>query len=294
MSAPVADSSGRVVVSHELGRLVGIAVNAVLLLMVVLPPAIAVAWVSLDPTLPFELVALIALGGVATGMLFSFAPARGEVLHPLSLIGGVGAVFFLTARSIPNVPPEMGLTERLVAIVDQLVAWFQVVVGGGQATNNLLFLLLLSLIAWMVGYFGAWAVFRERSAWWPVTVSATALTLVVANFPDVYGLMLFELVGALLLIGRMNLLNRLDLWSTVGLRQPGGVSFRGFQLSLLVALALVALTWVAPGALASQSISESLGLSHRPWQQAQQEFNRLFGGLQGQNQSAQSGFGRAL
>ncbi|HEX5415229.1 MAG TPA: transglutaminaseTgpA domain-containing protein, partial [Chloroflexota bacterium] len=294
MRAPAVQSGGQVTVSQELGRLVGIVVNLVLLVMVVMPPALAVAWVNLDPTLPFNLVALVTLGGVAVGMLFSYAPARGEALHPIGLFGGVGAVFYLIARALPDLPPEAGLSERLAEIVSQLTAWFRIVFGGGQATNNLLFLLLLTLIAWIVGYFGAWAVFRERSAWWPVTVSATALTLVVANFPDVYGLMLFELVGALLLIGRVNLQNREDLWTTVGLRPPGGVGFRGFQLSLLVALLLVALTWVAPGALASESISESLGLSHQPWQQAQREFNRLFGGLQGQNQAAQSGFGRAL
>jgi len=294
MSAPAVESGGRFAIPREVSRGIGIVVDAILLILVVLPPALAVASVDLDPTLPFDLVVLIALAGLVIGILFSFAPAGGKVLHPIALVAGVGAVVYLTARILPDAPPEATTSERVGDLANQLISWLRVVIGGGQATNNLLFLLLLALIAWLVGYFGAWAVFRERSAWWPVTVSATALTLVLANFPSVYGLMLFELTGALLLIGRVNLQNRQDLWTAVGLRQPGGVGFRGFQLSLLLALLIVALTWIAPAALSSESISESLGLSHRPWQQAQAEFNRLFGGLQGQNDASQSGFGQAL
>jgi transglutaminase-like putative cysteine protease len=274
--------------------LIGEIGNAILLAVVVGAPARAVAGVDLDRALPFGMVVWIAVAGIVVGMLLAYSGLPGSLAHLLATGVGVAGVFYAVARVIPNAPPEATLAERVGEVVYQISAWARVVFGGGQATNNLLFLLLLGLIAWIVGYFGAWSVFHERSAWWPVTISATALTLVLATFPDRYAYMLLELVAALLLIGRINYESREHVWTAVGLRQATGVEGRAFRSSLAVAIALVLLAWLAPSALASHPISEALGHSTRPWEQAQTEFNRLFGGLQAQNQDSLSGFGRAM
>jgi transglutaminase-like putative cysteine protease len=265
-----------------------------LLVIVVLPPSVAVAAVRLDPSLPFGMLPGTAFVAILVGTIFSKSEFPDEILHPLALLGGAAGVFYAIARSIPDLPPDATLDERLFDLVTQIVRWFEVVSSGSQATNNLLFLLLLALIAWVIGYFGAWAVFRARSAWWPVTMSATALTLVLANFPDLFTYMLVQLVGAMLLVGRVNLEARRAVWESAGLRQSGSLAGRAFRLSLALALALVALAWIAPTVLASRAISQSLGRSSRPWEEAQTEFNRLFGGLQAQNEASLSGFSRAM
>ena len=168
------------------------------------------------------------------------------------------------------------------------------IVSGGQATNNLLFLLLLCVIAWIIGYYSSWAVFRERSAWWPVTVSATALTLVLATFPALYGYMIAQLIAAMLLVGRVNLEARQARWSATGIRQPTGLVGRAFRASLALAVALVALTWIGPTLLSGRAFTQGIGRADRPWEAAQSEFNRLFGGLQAQDQNSLSGFSRSL
>ncbi|HVC32885.1 MAG TPA: transglutaminaseTgpA domain-containing protein [Chloroflexota bacterium] len=268
--------------------------DALLLALVVLPPALAVVAARLDPVLPFGILVWIVLAALGVGLVFAHSAVPEEMLHPLALFGGTAVVFFVVAQVMPGVDPDTSLGDRLRGVVAQVAAWFQVVSSGGQATNNLLFLLLLALIAWMIGYFGAWAVFRARSAWWPVTASAAALMLVLANFPDLFGYMLVLLIGAMLLIGRVNLELRQLAWQSAGLRQSGELAGRAFRASLALAIALVALAWIAPTVLASQPISERLGRSTQPWQQAQTEFNRLFGGLQAQNQASLSGFSRAM
>lgn len=269
-------------------------VDAILLIGVVLPPAVAIAMVQLDPFLPFAMLPWTALVAIVVGFVFAASEFPGEILHPVALLGGAAGVFYAVARAVPELPPDASSSERILDVVAQIVGWFQVVVTGGQATNNLLFLLLLALIAWVIGYFGAWSVFRGRSAWWPVTMSATALTLVLANFPDLFGYMLVQLVAAMLLVSRVNLAARQMVWEAAGLRQSAGLGGRAFRASLALALALVALAWIAPSVLASQAISQKLGRSTRPWEEAQTEFNRLFGGLEAQNEAALSGFSRAM
>ena len=275
-------------------RIASIAIDAVLLALVVLPPAAAVASTRLDPTLPFGMLIWIVLVAAVLGIVFACSSLPGEVLHPVALVAGTIGILAVIGEVMPDVPTDATLHERLGEIIAQITAWFRVVLSGGQATNNLLFLLLLALIAWMIGYFGAWAVFRARSAWWPVTVSATALTLVLANFPNLFGYMLVQLVGSMLLVARVNLEARQVIWQSIGLPQSQGLSGRAFRASLALALALVSLAWVAPTVLASRAISQGLGAPTRPWEQAQVEFNRLFGGLQAQNEASLSGFSRSM
>jgi transglutaminase-like putative cysteine protease len=277
-------------------ELLGVLSNLVLVIMVILPPAWAMAAVKLDPVLPFGMLVWVSLVAIAVGVLFAYAGLPGEIAHPVATFGGIGGVFYVIAQVMPNVPPEAGLTDRLLEIVREVTTWFQTISGGGQATNNLLFLLLLALIAWIIGYFGAWAVFRERSAWWPITVSATALTLTLATFPNLYGYMVIQLVAAMLLIGRINLESRQQVWDANGLRRAAGdFGWRGFRTSLLLALALVLLTWAVPNAMSAPALTQRLGQEQQPWQQAQADFNRLFGGLQPQNnQASLSGFSRSM
>ena len=269
--------------------------NAILLAVVVLAPAWAVGTAHLDPQLSFRVLSWIALAGIFVGVAFAYSDLPGELVHPFAILGGTVGVFYLITQVMPGVPPESAFHERLLELIRQIVEWFNVVIAGGQATNNLLFLLLLALVAWQIGYFGGWSVFRARSAWWPVTASATALTLVLATFPDLYQYMLVELVAAMLLIGRLNLESRQLVWQSHGLRQSNGLTFRAFRASVALALALVILTWLAPAAFAARAFSQQLGQVSRPWEQAQTDFNRLFGGLQSQqDQASLSGFGRSM
>lgn len=260
----------------------------------VLIPARAVAVVSLDRSLPFGALVWISLAALALGTLAATSGLTDWAIQLFgSFFGFVGVLYFI-ARNVPGVPVDAGLSRRVAEIGLEILRWYQTVASGNQATNNLLFLLLLSLVAWTIGFFSAWAVFHERSAWWPVTVCAISLTLVLATFPNLYPYMIVELIAAMLLIGRMNLEARQVIWREHGIRLAGGVGGRAFRSSVALSVALVALAWLAPTALASKPLSESLGQSPGPWRDAQTQFNRLFGGLQARSEASLSGFGRVL
>src|SRR5579884_7092 len=133
-------------------------VNTILLAVVVLAPAWAIGAEHLDPQLSFRVLSWVALVGIFVGMVCAYSDLAGEVVHPFTIVGGAAGVFYLITRIMPDVPPEASFHERLQELIRQIVEWFSVVIAGGQATNNLLFLLLLALVAWYIGYFGGWSV----------------------------------------------------------------------------------------------------------------------------------------
>ncbi len=283
--------------SRDLALYLDLVVNLILLAVIVLPPALAISSVRLDPVLPFDLVVWCSAGGLLLGTFFALSGLPGVYLHPIAIVGGVASAVFGTysaAVIVARVPSDASFVEQFAEVERELANWIGIVVAGGQATNNLLFLLLLSVIGGTVGYFSAWAVFREQSVWWPVTVSATALTLVLATFPRFSNAMIAQLLAAMLLVGRVNLRNYQDAWEERGIRQSVGVTGRAFRASLILAVALVLLTWVLPALIGTGAASERLGRADGPWQTAQTQFNRLFGGLQAQNDAAVSGFSRSL
>ena len=150
------------------------ALNVVLLALVVLPPAVAIEMVRLDPVLPFNLVLWSSVAGLLLGVTLAGTGRPGQYLHPLAIVGGGMGVLYAVAQVVPRVPADASIFDRLEEIQLELTNWTTVVAGGGQATNNYLFLLLLCVIGFVVGYFSSWAVFRENSAWWPVTTRLPA------------------------------------------------------------------------------------------------------------------------
>ena len=268
--------------------------DVLLVSLVVLPPTWALKTVHLDPILPFSMLFWVALIGIVVGTSLALSDVPGVYAHLVAVIGGFLGVIYSIALVLPDVVPDETTSERIAQLAQQVIAWVRIALGGGQSTNNLLFLLLLALVAWIIGYFSAWAVVRERSAWWPVTVGATCLTLILATFPNLYGYMVVQLVASMLLVGRVNQRSREARWSSWGLRRIGSVGGRAFRSSALLAVIVVVLTWVAPTVLASKAISEQVGHGGRPWEAAQTEFNRLFGGLQAADQASLSGFNRSL
>ena len=229
-----------------------IAFDVLLVSLVVLPPTWALQTVHLDPILPFSMLFWVALTGIIVGTILAVSGSPGLYAHPLALIGGFVGVVYAVAMATPNVVPDETRSDRIAELASEVSSWVHIALGGGQSTNNLLFLLLLALVAWVIGYFSAWAVVRERSAWWPVTVGATGLTLILATFPDLFGYMVVQLVASMLLVGRVNQRSREARWSSWGLRRIGGVGGRAFRASVVLAVVVVVLTWIAPTMLASR------------------------------------------
>ena len=150
-------------------------------LLIPVTAVVAAAWVA-----HLDLLYLVALTGLAVGLAFATTRWPGLLLHPLALLGGSLFTIDLVAGTLPY---EDRL-DRWQRLGERLISWFRLILAGGAATDNVLFLLVLAGITWGIAYLGAWSVFRRGSAWLPILSTGTALLLNVAQAPELRGFVL--------------------------------------------------------------------------------------------------------
>jgi hypothetical protein len=122
----------------------------ILLAVVLLCPVASV--VAADWVDHLSVLYWVTLGGILCGFLLARIPAPGSVLHPLALLVGTTAVFYVVASTASRLPPGLG---RMLLLWERLVRWVGVVQRGGFGNEPILFLLMLAVIAWIVAYLGA-------------------------------------------------------------------------------------------------------------------------------------------
>ena len=77
--------------------------------------------------------------------------------------------------------PQATLEGRLTVLAQRFAAWLAAVRAGGQATDNLLFVLAVGILVWFVAYTSAYAAVHQGSPWWPVFANGAVL-LVNASY----------------------------------------------------------------------------------------------------------------
>ncbi|MDA8188267.1 MAG: transglutaminase domain-containing protein [Dehalococcoidales bacterium] len=247
---------------------------------------VAASWVDGLDVLPW--IAIIAL---AWGLVLAKLPLPGFLLHLLALGSGSGVVVYFVDLTLS----QGAFEDRFWQMVSRLLNWISVTTSGGIGTDNLLFLLLLASITWLIGYFGAWTVFHSHSGWWVSFITGTALVLNLSYAPHLAGYFIVFLICAILLVVRLNIYAQEKLWRRVGVRYSSDLRWGLLRTSFLIATLVVLGTWLLPNPLfANDQVTEMFARAGRPWDDAQAEFNRLFGGVRPKDQPTSSGFGRTL
>ena len=263
----------------------------ILLTVVLLCPVASV--VAADWVDHLNVLYWVTLGGLLFGFVFARVPAPGSVLHPLALLVGTGAVFYAVASTAPRLPPGLG---RMLLLWERLVRWVGVVQRGGFGNEPILFLLMLAAMAWIVAYLGAWSVYRDRSAWWPLVAGGTALVVNASHAPEVLGYVLPFVVASLLLMARLNLYQQELAWQAAGLRHGSGIWGGTLRTGLALSLLVAGFGWFAPELPPRQDVYDSVYQASQPLRDFENEFNRAFGGIRGRGGAAPSlsGFSNSL
>ena len=157
--------------------------NFVLLAVVILAPARAVAVANLDRSLPFGMVVWVGLAAIGLGLAITLADFLPRPVHLVAIFVGAATVAGIVALTTPSNPLDPGLKHHVIELVQELMIWFHAVSSGSQATDNRLFLLLISEVAWVLGYSSTWLVIKRNSVWLPVTFGVVSVLLVLMAFP---------------------------------------------------------------------------------------------------------------
>lgn len=247
-----------------------------LLLLVVAWSVMSAGWVEGLGILPI----VIAVGLVTSYLLAVSQLHELFVLFITSLYGWF-TVWVLVGRLIPE---PLVFRERLLELNFRLGAWVERALGGGFSRDNLIFLLLVALLAWLLTFNAAWNLFRTRRLWLAIIPAGVGLLVNVYHYFGPVSVELFILAFlflTLLLAVSTNALNRETMWRMQGAAFHPGMRSDLVRGGVAAIVLLLAVSWFAPTASANARLASLWERPDNPWLEVQDTFRRLFSAVEG-------------
>ena len=109
--------------------------------------------------------------------------------------------------------------DRVRETLSRLDVWWEAAAGGGISTDLLPFFVMLLVLAWVVGFFSSWFIFRHNNVWVAIVLLGTAVLTNLSFLPDRFASRFFLFVFlAMLLVVRMSIIQRHEAWRRLNIR----------------------------------------------------------------------------
>ena len=265
-------------------------VMVTLAVMVVSSPAFAMAVADWADGL--DKLWLIALVGMAAGLAISVSRFRSLTAHGLNLVYSLAWIGFLLASPLPYVLWR----DKILNLYARVAAWVALALRGGTGRDEMIFLLLLGLLFWWMGYTAIWNTVRHQRVWRALLPSGIVLLVNVYYYPGtkLTPYLMIYLLCALLVVVRSYTVLQEGRWANEHIGYSSDVRFDLLRSGLVLALAAILLAWVAPTAASSQFAYEMWQRVEGPWRRVEDDFNRMFSTLRSQSTVYGNPFGRTL
>lgn len=220
-----------------------------------------------------------ALGGLALGFVMTRLGWRRALSHLVSSVIGASLILAVVSRFIV---PGFGWRTGVGMIAYHFDAWLRVAISGQTSTDAVIFILLMALLGWWIGYACAWMVFGAHRVWQALALSGAAMLLVAyASPPEVGPFFVLYIFCALLLAVRVYVYTQEESWARRHARYDRDVTLHFLRDGSIVVLAIVAAVWITPLLSSSASLVGLWGRVEGPWRTVGDEWNRLFSGVLG-------------
>lgn len=234
----------------------------------------------------------VTLGGILVGGLFAQVRGLpGWLAHTLSAVLGV-------AWAISRLGPLLGAAlptwkDQATELLIRVIILGRVLANGGTGEDLLLFITVLALVSWMLGYATVWMLIRRGWAWWPVILNALVMliNLTYASPKPPVGLFYVFAGAALLLLVHQNYLARSRVWSSALIEFPDLLGWRFVASGTLVVLALLSVTALLPTRITSAQVASLWQRVREPWQNIQNRWDKAFSNINAPANAAGTVFG---
>ena len=146
------------------------------------------------------------------------------------------------------------------SLFGRLWVYLRVIVNGEVNDDPLMFVVMMALLFWFLGSYGAWRVFRRSSAWTVILLSGVTIFLVIYFYLGSTKIDLF-LAGfiflALILAVRVDMAQRQAKWTDIRARVPTDISYRLSRSALIITFLLIIFAWAVPAFARSDNLSEA-------------------------------------
>ncbi|MGF1505955.1 MAG: transglutaminaseTgpA domain-containing protein, partial [Anaerolineae bacterium] len=194
---------------------------------------------------------------------------------------GLVVVWWVAARSLET---EETFRSRAMDVLFSVTVWVGDALSGAFTEGDLVFLIVLGLITWFLGFSAMWNLFRARRLWQAVVPPGLALLITVYYYFGPAQLELFLLLYLFLifvLAVYTNILNREARWAREGIDVMPGTRTHLMRAGVVVVVVLLSFAWLAPTAEANDRLRDMWESEDNPWSAIRDEMDRLFGGVDG-------------
>jgi transglutaminase-like putative cysteine protease len=244
---------------------------------------LSIAWsIELAEWVPgLYVVEWTALGGLAFGFLATRLrwPRLGG--HLLSSIVGALLVLAVVGKFAG---PALGWRDGVSTVAYHFDSWLAAALSGRSSTDAVVFVLLMTLLGWWIGYTSAWMVFGAHRVWQALLLSGAAMLLVAyGSRPEVAPFFALFVLCALLLAIRLYVFTQEQSWTRHQARYDRDISLTFLRDGGIFVLAILLVVWIVPMLSSSSALSDLWARFEGPWRAVGDEWNRLFSGVLGYN-----------
>jgi transglutaminase-like putative cysteine protease len=229
---------------------------------------------------------LSLLIGVLGGLVVCFVAVGGLIPPPGEAIGAFLGTLFGTLAWVTHpsgAPPMVMAVQQLIAngadFGARIGLWTQLGATGRVSNDNAIFLLFIAYVAWLMGYIGAWGLFRLHDVLIAALPTGIALTTNAAYTGQAQAPFAVFIITLLLLAVSINLASLQKRWERLTVDYPSGLLFDVTVSSFVVICILAVLAFFGPR-LADNPLSNAFwAYMGEQWSEVENASNRLFSGV---------------
>jgi transglutaminase-like putative cysteine protease len=238
-------------------------------------------------------MAILATGGLLTGLGLAKLSTPDLLAHLFAIISGVFASLLLAVERMPLALG--GRLQRLGALGDLGAQWLLQAQAGDPLDDPRLLSIMLGAAVWLVSYTAAWVLFRRG---WLTTALALPGAIALANLgyaPEQGTLPLLVMVVAGTMLAARHAAYRREVeWSRARLPYPRRTVPRFLVGGIVIALLVAALAWTLPLSSRDSLFGAAWERINEPLEEVADRWNDLvsrFGGPGDDSGGSYSAFG---
>ncbi len=236
-----------------------------------------------------------AVVGLAAGFVLTRLRWLPRIIaHLLGQLGGVAWVVHLSgslrsvevpgmAQPVSYLSPLLeGWRDLAAELLIRSILLARTFIRGGTGEDAVLFVVVLGLVFWELGFLGAWFAFRSRLPWLAVGLPGVVLVLDLIYGPGVAP-RYFDYYAFLALLFLFYYLWKQQewRWAQADVRYPAELSRAVLWAGLLFSALLVLGTAFLPASAASEESASFWDRIIQPWKETRETWERLFSEVEG-------------
>ncbi len=219
----------------------------------------------------------VAMGGLLAGAVFAqFRALPAGLAHILSAILGVAWTVNRVGQLFGPVLPTW--RDQATELLISLIVLGRILRAGGSGEDLYLFIAVLALLMWALGYATLWMLLRRGWAWRPILLNGTVLlvNLTYAS-PKPPAILFYVFAGAaLLLLVHQNFQSRSSTWNASMIDFPELLGWRFVASGALVVLVLLIGSAMLPTRITSSQVAAVWDRVRQPWLSVQSNWDKAF------------------